>query len=413
MEILQQAAAAIVEKYLPPPTSGSHLTPQALLEINGRAFGTETQSRILGISLTDKRGFEADELTIELSDHDGALAVPNIGDKIRLWLGFRESGLVYKGEYLFAEFTHSGSPDTLSITARAADLAETLAEQKEKSWHQTTLYQIVETIAKSHGYPYSISAEYKNEKIAHTDQTDESDAAFLTRLAEQYDAVATVKNGRLLFLRTGQAQTALGKPITEQAVTRASGDSHSFTYSAANAYAAVRACYTDKKSGQKKEVLVNEENLYPEKVKVAQTKPYKRPRKDKDTGKTITGKTTVKTVEKKKTIDAAGKKVKTLRHLYATEASALAGARAAFARIRRGLAEFSLTLATGRPDLYPETPISVRGFKAEIDAESWLIAEVAHRLDGGGYTCSLKLEARLKEERAGEEKADKEENAQA
>ena len=59
MEILQQAAAAIVEKYLPPPTSGSHLTPQALLEINGRAFGTETQSRILGISLTDKRGFEA------------------------------------------------------------------------------------------------------------------------------------------------------------------------------------------------------------------------------------------------------------------------------------------------------------------------------------------------------------------
>ena len=85
----------------------------------------------------------------------------------------------------------------------------------------------------------------------------------------------------------------------------------------------------------------------------------------------------------------------------------------AFARIRRGLAEFSLTLATGRPDLYPETPISVRGFKAEIDAESWLIAEVAHRLDGGGYTCSLKLEARLKEERAGEEKADKEENAQA
>lgn len=175
----------------------------------------------------------------------------------------------------------------------------------------------------------------------------------------------------------------------------------------------MRACYTDKKTGQKKEVLVNEENLYPEKVKVAQTKPYKRPRKDKATGKTVTGKTTVKTVEKKKTIDAAGKKVKTLRHLYATEASALAGARAAFARIRRGLAEFSISLATGRPDLYPETPVTVQGFKAEIDAESWLIVEVAHRLDGGGYTCSLKLEARLKEERAGEEKEDKGKNDRA
>lgn len=124
-------------------------------------------------------------------------------------------------------------------------------------------------------------------------------------------------------------------------------------------------------------------------------------------------KTTVKTVEKKKTIDVAGKKIKTLRHLYATEASALAGARAAFARIRRGLAEFSISLATGRPDLYPETPVTVQGFKAEIDAESWLIVEVAHRLGDGGYTCSLKLEARLKEERAGEEAEGKGKNGQA
>ena len=49
----------------------------------------------------------------------------------------------------------------------------------------------------------------------------------------------------------------------------------------------------------------------------------------------------------------------------------------------------------------------MQGFKAEIDAESWLIVEVAHRLGDSGYTCSLKLEARLKEERAGEEKEDK------
>ena len=87
--------------------------------------------------------------------------------------------------------------------------------------------------SKTHGYPYSISAGYKNEKIAHIDQTNESDAAFLTRLAEQYDAVATVKNGRLLFIRTGQAETAGGQPIEEQPISRASGDGHSFTYSAA------------------------------------------------------------------------------------------------------------------------------------------------------------------------------------
>ena len=46
------------------------------------------------------------------------------------------------------------------------------------------------------------------------------------------------------------------------------------------------------------------------------------------------------------------------------------------------------------------------------DAESWLIVEVAHRLGDSGYTCSLKLEARLQEERAGEKKEDKGRNAQ-
>lgn len=99
--------------------NGNHLTPIAQLTINGEPFGTQTTQRIISIELTDKRGFEADELTIELNDYDGAIAIPNIGDKITLAIGYQQTGVVYKGEYLFTEFTHQGSPDTLSITARA------------------------------------------------------------------------------------------------------------------------------------------------------------------------------------------------------------------------------------------------------------------------------------------------------
>ena len=90
-------------------------------------------------------------------------------------------------------------------------MAETLAEQKEKSWHKTTLYEIVETIAKTHGYPYSISAGYKNEKIAHIDQTNRTRTPpFSHGWPNNTTPVATVKNGRLLFIRTGQAETAAG-----------------------------------------------------------------------------------------------------------------------------------------------------------------------------------------------------------
>lgn len=361
-----------------------HLTPQAELTIDGRRFGTQAMSRIISISLTDKRGFEADELTIELDDHDGSLAIPKTGSKITLKLGYQETGLVEKGEYLVSEFTASGSPDRLSITARAADLAEALAEQVEKSWHKQTLYQIIETIAQKHKYEYIISKDYQNQKIEHIDQTNESDASFMSRLAEQYDAIATIKNGKLLFIPAGESQTASGQPILPTTITRASGDSHSFTYSSSNSYQAVRAYYTDKKTGQKKEVIVNKDNAYPNKKTTQQTKTVK--------GKTFKAK---KKENDNQKVNTDGQKIKTLRHLYATESGAWSGARGAFKKIQRGVAEFSITLAVGRPDLYPETPAVVKGFKPEIDAEAWLITEVSHKIDSGGYTASIQFEARI------------------
>lgn len=378
----QKAAAKIFDEVS--GQNARHLTPQAELTIDGRRFGTQAMSRIISISLTDKRGFEADELTIELDDHDGTIAIPKTGSKITLKLGYAETGLVEKGEYLVSEFTASGSPDRLSITARAADLAEALAEQVEKSWHKQTLYQIIETIAKKHKYDYLISKDYQNTKIEHIDQTNESDASFMSRLAEQYDAIATVKNGKLLFIPAGESQTASGQPILPTTITRASGDSHNFTYSSTNSYQAVRAYYTDKKTGQKKEVIVNKDNAYPNKKTTQQTKTVK--------GKTFKAK---KKENDNQKVNTEGQKIKTLRHLYATESGAWSGARGAFKKIQRGVAEFSITLAVGRPDLYPETPAVVKGFKPEIDAEAWLITEVSHKIDSGGYTASIQFEARI------------------
>lgn len=378
----QKAAAKIFDEVS--GKNARHLTPAAELTIDGRRFGTQAMSRIISISLTDKRGFEADELTIELDDHDGTIAIPKTGSKITLKLGYKETGLVEKGEYLVSEFTASGSPDRLSITARAADLAEALAEQVEKSWHKQTLYQIIETIAKKHKYEYIISKDYQNQKIEHIDQTNESDASFMSRLAEQYDAIATIKNGKLLFIPAGESQTASGQPILPTTITRASGDSHSFTYSSSNSYQAVRAYYTDKKTGQKKEVIVNKDNAYPNKKTTQQTKTVK--------GKTFKAK---KKENDNQKVNTDGQKIKTLRHLYATESGAWSGARGAFKKIQRGVAEFSITLAVGRPDLYPETPALVKGFKPEIDAEAWLITEVSHKIDSGGYTASIQFEARI------------------
>ena len=369
-------------------TGGNHLTPVAKLSINGKPFNTDALSRIISISLTDKSGFEADELTVSLSDHDGKLALPPKSAEITIALGYIETGIVDKGSYKITEVSWSGAPDTLHITAQSADTSDRFSEAKEKSWHKTSLKEIIESIAAANGYTPIIGKAYQEEKIDHIDQSNESDAAFLSRLAERYDAIATVKHGRLLFVSSGEATTASGQPLPTIRITRNSGDQYTFRYSNTESYNAVRAYYIDKQTGKKHEVVITEDNYDPVKKTVTTTKKYKTKRKD---GKTH--KTTTKEVTEIKQADTTGKKIKTLRHTYQSPKTAATGARAAYKKLKRGAMEFDISLAVGRPDVAPESPVTLQGFKPEIDAEKWVGKETVHTLDGNGLTTAVKLQS--------------------
>lgn len=89
--------------------------------------------------------------------------------------------------------------------------------------------------------------------------------------------------------------------------------------------------------------------------------------------------------------------VKELRHIYATQANAMRAARAEWEKLQRGVAEFDITLAKCHPELYPEQPTTVRGFKPQIDEADWLLTQVVHGLTNQGYTNRLQLEAKLEE----------------
>ena len=369
-------------------TGGNHLTPVAKLSINGKPFNTDALSRIISISLTDKSGFEADELTVSLSDHDGKLALPPKSAEITIALGYIETGIVDKGSYKITEVSWSGAPDTLHITAQSADTSDRFSEAKEKSWHKTSLKEIIESIAAANGYTPIIGKAYQDEKIDHIDQSNESDAAFLSRLAERYDAIATVKHGRLLFVSSGEATTAGGQPLPTIRITRNSGDQYAFRYSNTESYNAVRAYYIDKQTGKKHEVVITEDNYDPVKKTVTTTKKYKTKRKD---GKTH--KTTTKEVTEIKQVDTAGKKIKTLRPTYQSPKTAATGARAAYKQLKRGAMEFDISLAIGRPDVAPESPVTLQGFKPEIDAEKWVGKETVHTLDSNGLTTAVKLQS--------------------
>lgn len=174
--------------------------------------GTENAAltrRVISLAMTDNRGFEADQLTLTIDDCDGGVQLPKRGQTLGLALGWKGEALTDKGTFIVDEVTHEGPPDRLTITASSADFRQEFNVKREVSWHDVTVGQVVSAIAYRYGLKAQISASLAEVEIDHADQTEESDISFLTRMADMLGAIATVKNGALLFIVPGQGVLSL------------------------------------------------------------------------------------------------------------------------------------------------------------------------------------------------------------
>jgi phage protein D len=79
--------------------------------------------RLISLTMTDNRGFEADQLDIDLDDSDGLVELPSRGASLTLWLSWECSALL---SFTVYEIEHRCAPDTLN-------------SRLEQSWHDTTL----------------------------------------------------------------------------------------------------------------------------------------------------------------------------------------------------------------------------------------------------------------------------------
>ncbi|HDT1354378.1 TPA: late control protein [Citrobacter freundii] len=236
-----------------------------------------------------------------------------------------------------------------------------------------TVERVVSAIASRYKLKAQISEMLMNIEIDHADQTEESDMSFLTRMADMLGAIATVKNGYLLFIQPGGGVTADGKALPSFALTRSHGDRHRFRIADRQAYTGVQAYWLDLNFGKKK------------KVSVKRRKPSKA-KKEKSSSR------------EGDYMEGAEGNVYVLRKTYQNEEAAKRAAAAKWQQLQRGAAEFSITLARGRADLYPEMHGTVSGFKAEIDNQDWIIAKAEHVIDdSGGFTTQLELEAKIPE----------------
>jgi hypothetical protein len=311
--------------------------------LDGQDLSGVIAPRLIELSVTECRTEELDQLTIEISDLDGKLAIPPRGAKLSVALGWERTGLIDKGQFVVDEVEHRGAPDTLSLTARSVDLLASMRVRKERSWHQQTVGQVLQAIASEHNLTASVGKD-ADTLIEHIDQT-ESDLAFVRRLGKRFDAVATVKSGHLLFVPAHEARTRSGVDIEPVAIVRAQGDDHRYHIADRDSYSGVRAYWHDPDRAKRRGVLVGQSG-----------------------------------------------NAKRLRDTFASEEDALREARAEWQRIQRGLATFSYTLAKGMPQLAPQTPMRFPDMKPPINTNDWILHRVVHKLSDAGLISTLEME---------------------
>lgn len=349
-------------------------SPAFSITIEGKDVTTVMDARLMSLTLTDNRGFEADQLDLELDDADGMIVLPRRGAVIHLALGWKGQPLFPKGAFTVDEIEHSGAPDRLTIRARSADFRETLNTRREKSWHQTTVGEVVKEISARHNLKLALGKDLTDKTLDHLDQTNESDASFLMKLARQYGAIASVKDGNLLFIRQGQGRTASGKPLPVITITRKAGDGHRFTLADRGAYTGVIASWLHTREPKKKETT---------QVKRRRKKTAAPKEPEAKQGDYLVG---------------TDENVLVLNRTYANRSNAERAAKTQWERLQRGVASFSLQLGEGRADLYTEMPVKVSGFKQPIDEAEWTITTLTHTVSpDNGFTTSLDLEVKIDE----------------
>ncbi|WP_252061166.1 contractile injection system protein, VgrG/Pvc8 family [Acinetobacter sp. AHP123] len=327
----------------------SYPTPIFKIEVDGNDISPLVVDRLISLSIKDNRGLVVDSVDIDLDDSDGQLEIPPEGAIIQVWIGWSNTGLVDKGKYKVESVTHRGAPDVLSISAFSNDVSEGLKQKRERSFSNKTIQVIFETVGVEYALKTIVHDTLANRVISYIAQ-NESDANLITRIADEHDAIATVKNGHLILLPRGASQTASGLPLPTAQIFRSDGDGHNYTTgTGTDRITGVKAFYYD--AGQSKKLYVvigdNEENL------------------------------------------------KEIRYVHRDKKTAELACQAEFNRCKRSSQKLSYTFAFGQPELIPEQEFVFTDLKPQIDDIVWLGINVTHNLTDSGFTTSVELEVQL------------------
>ena len=300
---------------------------------------------LLSIRVSDSIGIESDVVEIMLDNDKHHIQRPEVGARLTVFLGYKETTLTKMCVYTVDELELAGPPNTLTIRAKAADMNASLKAPKTRTWQGVTLQTMIETIAAEHHLHPKISLDLNAVDYKTVHQTREGDLNLLTRLGRQVDAITKISGEHLLMIKQGQAKTVSGKTLRPIHITPKQVTSWRVSITNRNTYPCVQATYWDIQKALEKRVQAGH-----------------------------------------------GSPVFTLRQNFENESEAYHAAESQLAAFAQS--QHHLTLNTiGDPKAMAQTPLHLSGFTNGING-GWIIQTAEHRINHSGYVCYVRASRR-------------------
>lgn len=316
--------------------------PNYLILADGIDITAQIADRLVRLTVTDEAGHKSDAAELTLDNRDAALSLPPTGARLDIAAGLGLS-LVSLGQFVVDELSGEIGPDTLTLSAKGADMLGPIRARKTRAWTEKTLGAIGQTIAGDNGLTPQVSASIAGHMFPYLAQTAESDLHFLTRICRDLDAVAKVVSGRLMVVKRGEGKSASGAALPVFAVDRSDMAGASFSITSRGRVGRVTAGWGDRAGGQIRTVTVGDKD------------PEQR-----------------------------------LRRIFADETAARQVAQSTYDRSNRASGEINVDLGGFWPALMAEASVTLTGLMPEL-CGPWLITSVTHELDGA-LTTSFKAE---------------------
>ncbi|WCR54453.1 MAG: hypothetical protein PG981_001475 [Wolbachia endosymbiont of Ctenocephalides orientis wCori] len=292
---------------------------------------------LISFHITDESGTMSDEAEIYIDYGSSALKLKG---ELKIFLGYKGTGLSLMGVYVASEITIQSPLQTLRVRCHAANFKSSLKVKTSRVWKDITLGDLIREIAQKHGYNSKVAEKFENILIPHRSQTNESDINFLKGLGKEHDALVKPVGCYIIFIPRGEGRSATGKILGTTVLTPKDVINWKVNFNVRSRYKSVIAQWYSYENGKTTEEKVgNEEPSY------------------------------------------------SLQTPYSTQESAISAASAKLRQLKRSTATLSVTMA-GNPKLFSEAKINLSGFCQEIEGE-WVISRAEHTLDSRGYQTTV------------------------